>query len=226
MKSSFAAFISWGAGAFSSSDKSGSGVKNGSAGVKAKNPSVAGTSSTASNSDTDDEEDVTEGLESSSDSFDLLDEIAEEAPDFISDSFEESVCSKVTFESMFPGTEEQYGFNFKEASEADLEKYERFVTFGQSALPWYKGCTNLMKNIQQGQASLFCPSDIKLHDYHKDLLPMPSAKDQAIYQRYVNVGHFLTIFKFDINADFCFRLESLVSSTPQRKKIWTSTSTT
>lgn len=46
-----------------------------------------------------------------------------------------------------------------------------------------------LKTIEDGNTEhLFKPFDYKMHDYILDLLPMPIAKDLAIYQKHIKIG--------------------------------------
>lgn len=176
VKSSFAALIAWSKG------RSFQGGKANNLSDDAKNPSVAGTSSTASNTSQPSESDEDEDL-STSDDFDHLVEIAEETkadPDV-------NVCKNLTFGKLFKDAKACYGIDFKEPSAEDHVLYERWVKFDQVDKP--RGKFKNFKSIDEARTEgLFRPFDYVPHDYRKCLLPMPSEEDQAIYKKYIDVG--------------------------------------
>jgi hypothetical protein len=110
VRTSFAALFAWGTNAaFSSNSPS----KNTASSVLGKNPSVAGTSSTTSTtSQTSDSDDDLDNISGSSDENEksVMAEIAEE--DIFLDP-KISICKNLSFETLFPGTEVQFGFKIK-----------------------------------------------------------------------------------------------------------------
>ncbi|XP_050300102.1 polyphosphoinositide phosphatase [Anthonomus grandis grandis] len=141
-----------------------------------KNPSVTGQSSTSSTTSTP----SASSSENSSDDEESANSDA--SPDTFS---KESSSEIVTFKSLFPSTEEVYGFSIKMPSKEDILTYKKYVLTGKRA-----NGTAVNIFLQSSKTNIKAVSTFSNDDSFEVKPPTVSQKSIEIYKNYVNLGKY------------------------------------
>ncbi|KAL1509733.1 hypothetical protein ABEB36_004426 [Hypothenemus hampei] len=136
-----------------------------------KNPSVTGQSSTSSAASSTSSSDA-----DSSDDEETMN--SDGSPDTMSKA---SASELITFKSLFPSTEEVYGFKITRPSKEDILTYKKHVLMGKRA----KGTA---LRLFPSNRSIKPLSNFSSDDAYKVKPPTVCEKSKAIYQNYVNLG--------------------------------------
>ena len=101
-------------------------------------------------------------------------------------------CQNLTLSNFFKDPATDLGINPQEPSPEDMDLYERFLKFDFIDKPRGK-----FKNLETIKGALgtdiFLPWDYKVHNYEKDLLPMPSNEDKQMYHNYLDWERIATV---------------------------------